>query len=288
MHALQLRVIALLGALILTTAGGSAEASFHFMQIEQVIGGVNGDTSAQAIQLRMRSVGQNLVAQSRMRVFDATGSNPILLIDMTTNVVSGAGRRILIASPNFSLYSSPAAVPDFTMTNLIPPSYLAAGSLTFEDDIGTVYWRLSWGGAGYTGSHAGSFANDSDGNFGPGVSFPLPSTSLQALQFTGASNALSTNNAAQYVVTAGTAVFINNLLTSFITSPAFCDGPLGNSDADGCLTALDIQGVASCVVSGQPGTLACACADVSQDETLDTQDVDDLVTALLAEPGPCP
>jgi hypothetical protein len=32
-----------------------ALASYHFMQIEQVIGGVNGDSAAQAIQLRMRS-----------------------------------------------------------------------------------------------------------------------------------------------------------------------------------------------------------------------------------------
>ncbi len=35
-----------------------AQATFHFMQIEQVIGGVNGDTTAQAVQLRMRPAGQ--------------------------------------------------------------------------------------------------------------------------------------------------------------------------------------------------------------------------------------
>ena len=34
-----------------------AFASFHLMQIEQVIGGVHGDTSAQAIQLRIRFPG---------------------------------------------------------------------------------------------------------------------------------------------------------------------------------------------------------------------------------------
>ncbi len=34
-----------------------AQATFHLMQIEQVIGGVNGDTTAQAIQLRMRFAG---------------------------------------------------------------------------------------------------------------------------------------------------------------------------------------------------------------------------------------
>ena len=37
-----------------------AHATFHFMQIEQVIGGVNGDSTAQAIQLRMRSAFPNL------------------------------------------------------------------------------------------------------------------------------------------------------------------------------------------------------------------------------------
>ena len=40
-----------------------AHATFHLMQIEQVIGGVNGDTSAQAIQLRMRFAGQTQVAE---------------------------------------------------------------------------------------------------------------------------------------------------------------------------------------------------------------------------------
>ncbi len=37
----------------------TAHATFHFMQIEQVIGGVDGDTTKQAIQLRMRSLNQN-------------------------------------------------------------------------------------------------------------------------------------------------------------------------------------------------------------------------------------
>src|SRR5438552_28664 len=32
------------------------------------------------------------------------------------------------------------------MANLIPASYFAAGSLTWESDGGIIYWRLSWGG----------------------------------------------------------------------------------------------------------------------------------------------
>ena len=42
--------------------------------------------------------------------------------------------------------------PDFVMTSLIPPAYLAAGSLTWEQDApAVVLWRVSWGGAAYTG-----------------------------------------------------------------------------------------------------------------------------------------
>ncbi len=64
--------ISLLAFLCGVFAAQPALASFHFMQIEQVIGGVNGDTSAQAIQLRMRSSFQQFVAGARMHRWIAT------------------------------------------------------------------------------------------------------------------------------------------------------------------------------------------------------------------------
>jgi hypothetical protein len=199
-------------------AGGAAHASFHFMQIEQAVGGVNGDPSAQAIQLRMRAAGQNILSQTRLVVRDAAGGNPILLEDMTANVPnSQAGRRILIATPNFSKHTSVPATPDFIM-DPIPVSYLAAGRLTFEDDFGTIYWSLSWGGTNYTGSQTGSTVNDADGNFGPAFNGILPSSAssdIRALQFTGAAGAASTGNSLDYAVTPGAPTFINNANLSF-------------------------------------------------------------------------
>src|SRR5436190_17829187 len=143
-------LITLLGALTLQP---TAYATFHMMQIEQVMGGVNGDTTAQAIQLRMRASGQNFVAAGKLVVFDAAGLNPITVLDVASNVANGAvGSHVLIASANFPSHTTPSAVPDFTMANLIPSSYLAAGSLVWESDSGTtIWWRLSWGGAAYTG-----------------------------------------------------------------------------------------------------------------------------------------
>jgi hypothetical protein len=188
-----------------------ASATFHVMQIEQVIGGVDGNTGVQAIQLRMRSVGQNLVGQSRLNVRDANGLNPILVLDLTTNVTNSvAGARVLIATSNFSSFTNPALTPDFVMANLIPASYLAAGSLTYEDDFGTIYWRLSWGGAGYTGTGTGNITNDADGNFNPPVALGLPFLGGRALQFTGAAGDPSTSNNVQYITTPGPATFTKN------------------------------------------------------------------------------
>jgi hypothetical protein len=216
-----------------------ARAAFHLMQIEQVIGGVNGDTTAQAIQLRMRSVGQNLVSSTKVEAIDATGANPVLLENMTTNVSSGAGRRILITTPNFANYTNIPLVSDFTM-DPIPVSYLAAGQIRFMSDFGTtIYWSLSWGGSNYTGSTTGTFDNDSNGNFGPPVDMPLPSTTLQALQFNGAASAASTSNNLQYVLTAGAATFINNANTSFTLVAPEPEGLPGDYNDDGIVDAVD-------------------------------------------------
>ena len=220
-----------------------AEATFDLMQIEQVIGGVNCDTTAQAIQLRMRANFQNLVSQARLRVWDAQGLNPVVVINFGQNVAfAGCGRRVLITSLNFNSLTTPNTIPNFTMTNLIPASYLAAGSLTFENNFGSViYWRLSWGGNGYTGPTTGSITNDADGNFGPPWRGPLPSQGLQALQFQPLCFALSTNNAADYALTSGAAVFMNNAGQSFALialSVADLTGPGGVPD--GCVDAFDL------------------------------------------------
>jgi len=187
-----------------------AFASLHLMQIEQVIGGVNGDTTQQAIQLRMRAPGQNLVSGGRLRAWDAAGANPVVVLDIAANVPNGAaGARVLIASMNFAASFGPT--PDFIMTTPIPASYLAAGKLTWEDDTGTfVWWSLAWGGGAYTGTNTGTTDNDADGNFNPPFGLPLPSSTGQALQFTGPPGAFSTSNNADYAVTVGDSVFTNN------------------------------------------------------------------------------
>jgi hypothetical protein len=204
------RVTLALGAALLGSSPGfTAPTTFHLMQIEQVIGGVNGDVTLQAIQLRMRLAFQNEVSGARLRAWDATGSNPVIVMDMTTNVPNfNAGARVLISTAGFAGAFGPT--PDFVMTTPIPPAYLPAGKLTFEDDLGTVFWSLAWGGAAYTGTNNGSIDNDADGNFSPPFPVALPSLTGQSCLFPGPANAPSTNNAADYITSAGDSTFTNN------------------------------------------------------------------------------
>lgn len=214
------RILTAISALaVAATAANHAAADHHLMQIEQVIGGVNGDPSAQAIQLRMRAFFQNNMTAGRLRVFDANGQNPVLLIDFADTVPNfETGDRVLVTTAAFNAQTTPPCEPDFTMTNRIPDSYLAAGSLIFQSDTGIIWWRLSWGGAGYTGSNSGNIQNDDDGNFGPPWPGPLPSDGAQALQFQGGPSDLSTSNAADYELTAGPATFTNNARESFVVN----------------------------------------------------------------------
>lgn len=190
------------------------------MQIEKVMGGVNGDTTAQAIQLRMRRGAQNFVSGTRMWAYDAAGKNRVLLIDFGANVANGSlGDRVLIASPNFANYTNVPLSPDFTLASLIPSAYLAAGRITFERETEGILWSLCFGGAAYTGSTKGRTDNDADGNFGPCFDGLLPSGALQGLKFQGSAFAPSTNNAADYTLTSGAALFTNNARASVMVIP---------------------------------------------------------------------
>jgi len=188
----------------------SAHATFHEMQIEQIVGGVNGDTSAQAMQLRMRNPDENMVAGAQLVAFDAAGKNPVVLITFPSNVsVAATGARILITTSTFNSHLANPVAPDFIMSNAIPASYLPAGRVVYQS-AGELLWSLSWGGSAYTGSNLGENRNDNDGNFGPPFPGPLPFNTSVALRFTGTASAPSTNNAANYQRTNGAATFINN------------------------------------------------------------------------------
>ncbi len=243
--------------------GSQVHASFHFMQIEQVIAGVNGDAAAQAVQLRMRSAAQDEVQQGRLIAWDAAGSNPVVLIDFSKGVsMDAAGSRILVASEALAAYTDLPLMADFTMTRLIPESYLAAGSLTLENDEGTLLvWRFGWGGAAYTGSTSGSLGNDDDRDYGPTWPEALATSGLSSLLFAGGATDKSTSNATDYAVS-DPAMLTNNAGATFFLVVPDCDDALGrgpDTDGDGVRDACD-----DCrhdPSKAQPGVCGCGTPD---------------------------
>lgn len=238
------RGLTILAATLAISIAGAARASFHLMQIEQVIGSVNGDAGSQAIQLRMRATGENFVSLARLRAWDAAGANPVVIMDPTTDVTHGTvGSRVLFATTAYASKFGPT--PDFIITNPIPPSYLAAGSLTWEDNAGTVYWRLSWGGAAYAGSGAGSTFNDPTGNFSPPFASALPTSGNQAVLFTGSAGAASSDNATDYHLTTGDPVFTNNAGQSAATTAVGNGEPIARTVELGAPVPNPAAGVVS-------------------------------------------
>ncbi len=211
-------------AVVCLLAAAPAAASFHLMQIEQALGGVCGNPEYQAIQLRMRAAGQELVAGKQIKAWDALGANPVVLITIPTNVAGQSlGSRILITTS--ALASAFAVTPDFTFTQRIPDSYLRAGRLTWEDGFGTVYWSLAWGGGAYVGATTGDTINDVDGNFGPPSGGRLPFNTASTLQFQGAAGDPSTTNAANYAASGSPASLVNNAGAAKLLPPCvFGDG----------------------------------------------------------------
>jgi hypothetical protein len=197
-------------------AAGFDPVTFHLMQIEQVVGGVGGDVTAQAVQLRMRSFNQNFVAAAKVMAYDANGENPVVLIDFASQVPNGdLGDRILIVTEAMQNFTEPAVVGDFTFTNPIPESYLAAGRITFENNSGTqVLWALHSGGDSYTGSTEGTLDNDNDGDFGPPFDGAFP-TDGAALLFQGGPSDKSSTNQEDYALTNALAVLTNNAGDSY-------------------------------------------------------------------------
>ncbi|MEO8351338.1 MAG: PEP-CTERM sorting domain-containing protein [Chthoniobacteraceae bacterium] len=214
----NLSACTLAGVLSISTAS----AAFHVMQIEQIIGGIDGNTAAQAVQLRMRQGGQSQLTNTTLVAYDAMGQNAVTLVTIPSSVSNSAGgSRILLTTPAFDAAMSLdpnylATSRDFALTNSIPAAYLNGGKVTFQSG-NTIYWAVAFGN--YTGSNTGSTQNDSDGNFGAPVAGPLPSGSKQGIIFNGPFTAASTMNSLDYVLSGNPATVTNNAGESFLVVP---------------------------------------------------------------------
>lgn len=103
------RRLQLLAAILMTPAlpllAHPAWGAFHLNEINQILPAYDGDPTIQAVELKMLSGGENLVAGLSIKVYDASGVAVATLGTFASNLPAGqalAGRKILCATPNFA------------------------------------------------------------------------------------------------------------------------------------------------------------------------------------------
>lgn len=195
----RLLPIAVLAGLL--AAAVPASASYHHVEIEKIVGGVQGDATAQVIQLRIKEAGTN-VEGLQIVACDAAGNNPVTIFTIPANVANNAfGSRILLCTAAMLGKLSPPIVPEFVFTTVIPQAYLAAGTLYIDhpgDAIGPL-WRLSWGGANYSGPGTVEPINDNDGNANPAYGAGIPINASKMVRFRYTADIPGDTNNADYV-----------------------------------------------------------------------------------------
>ncbi len=110
------RVAVLLVALVLSMVT-PARALFHVAEINEVMSGVGGDPAVQYVEIRLKSGGQNMVADSRLTVFNCDGSGHDVMLLVPSDVANGANdaRWIMATSTPIG-----GILPDFTFTGDLP------------------------------------------------------------------------------------------------------------------------------------------------------------------------
>jgi hypothetical protein len=104
------------------------DAAFHLNEITKIMVGLNGNTTIQAVELKMLTINENLVDGISIKVYDAAGTQVDSLGSFSGPVPNGAtGRSILCATPNFA--ATFGIEPDL----LIKPGLLVGtGQVSFE------------------------------------------------------------------------------------------------------------------------------------------------------------
>jgi glucose/arabinose dehydrogenase len=128
-------------------------ASFHLMEVSEVMTGVNGDTSIQFIELRMQAPGQNFVDGLTIVARNADGSvaNTVFTFPTgaSTQLVNAVtDGRILIATPAFAARAG--ILPDFVFAGGLFP---VSGQVDYASGTATAAYG-SYTGPGIVGADA--------------------------------------------------------------------------------------------------------------------------------------
>ncbi len=102
--------------------------TFHIANITKVMVGFNGDSTIQAVEIKMLLGGENLVSTMQIATYNGSGVKIATLGTFPATVPNGlAGDNILCATPNFQ--TTFGIIPDLLLTPGIP---VTSGQVVYE------------------------------------------------------------------------------------------------------------------------------------------------------------
>ncbi len=227
-------------ALIGVSQAQPSGAAFHIMRVYGVMGGANGDSNVQYVELRMAAAFQNVVSGHHLCFYDATGS-PYARFAFTSNVSNTVnGSSILIGTSEFDAVWA-AGSPDFVLSgantvaiaggaDVAHPVRSPGGKVSFGTDFTAtpaLMCQVSFAivdsvayGTGYSGTV----------DFGTNLNADLPTADTDAARLQGPvcfPPSCTRNNSTDYAITD-------------VNVPL--DNPRNNAGAAGPVTMLDTDG----------------------------------------------
>lgn len=115
---LRIKIGAVLVGVSMALQASPALALFHLAHIDEFMVSYGGDPDVQFVEIRMITVGQNIVVGSKLNAFDANGSFIGTLLTVPSNVASGTQRAWLMGTPEFETASGIQA--DFEFAGGLP------------------------------------------------------------------------------------------------------------------------------------------------------------------------
>jgi len=123
------RIAAALAVLLAVLVPVPGQAVFHFANIDEIMSGKGGDSTAQYVEIRMLSAFQGDVAHSRLTAFSCDGSTHTILLEVPGNVCpANAGGRWTMGTTSWA--GATGVTPDF----------IFPASVAFANGCGMICW----------------------------------------------------------------------------------------------------------------------------------------------------
>src|SRR5437016_11396805 len=123
------RIVVVLAVLLAVLVPVSGQAVDHIANIDEIMSGMGGNSTAQYVEIRMLFAGQGSVAHSRLTAFSCDGSAHTVLLEVPDNVcpASTDGRWTM-------------GTTSWATATGVTPDFIFPASSAFDNACGMICW----------------------------------------------------------------------------------------------------------------------------------------------------